>query len=185
MKRRDRKLARVDLAGAVALAGLTGAAYFGGIEPMMHNKLARASLLSQVETQRSEGLELGASIATLRRQRDLFAADLDRSARRLHPISKQNERLAAITALAAEAGLVVDELHPGQPEFGARYGTMPVRIHARGDYVRCTAFLRKLAEYSDLGVHSLRLAGSPTEPDQTPVLVVELVWYVLPSERRV
>lgn len=178
------KLLRADIAGAVALLCMTGAAYFGGIEPMMQAKQARAAMLEQIDTERTQSLELGATIAMLRRQRDAFLADLDRSSRRLHPITKQNQRLAAITELAAETGLVVDEVHPGQAQFGPRYGTMPVRIHARGDYGRCTTFLRRLAEYPDLGVHALRLAGSPADPAQTPVLVVELVWYVLPSERR-
>lgn len=177
-------LRRTDLAGAVVLAAMTGAAYFGGLEPMMRAKQARASLLQQIEGERGDSLELGATIAMLRRERDALLAELDRSARRLHPISHQNERLAAITSLAAESGLIVDEVHPGQPTFGPRYGTMPVRIHARGDYARCTRFLNRLAEYPDLGVNALRLSGTPADPQSSPVLVVELVWYVLPSVKR-
>jgi Tfp pilus assembly protein PilO len=178
------RLLRADMAGVLALLCMTGAAYFGGLEPMMQARQARASLLSQIDTQRSEGLELGATIAMLRRQRDALLADLESSARRLHPITRQNERLAAITALASETGLVVDEVHPEQAQFGPRYGKMPVRIHARGDYGKCTMFLHRLAEYPDLGVQSLRLLGSPSDAGQTPVLIVELVWYVLPPERR-
>jgi Tfp pilus assembly protein PilO len=178
------KLMRADLAGVIALACLTGAGYFGALEPMMQAKQARASMLDQIETQRGEGLELGATIAMLRRQRESLLADLEQSAQRLHPITRQNERLAAITALAAETGLVVDEVHPEQAAFGPRYGKMPVRIHARGDYAKCAMFLHRLAEYPDLGIQSLQLQGSPADAGQQPVLVVGLVWYVLPPERK-
>jgi len=179
-----RALRRTDLTGALVLAAMTGAAYFGGLEPMMRAKQARAALLQQVESERSDSLELGATIAMLRRERDALLAELDRSARRLHPISYQNERLAAITSLAAESGLIVDEVHPGQATFGPRYGTMPVRIHARGDFARCAQFLNQLAEYPDLGISALRLSGAPADPHASPMLIVELVWYVLPSVKR-
>ncbi len=177
------ELRKVDLAGVGAVLALTAAAYFGGLEPIITAMRTRAELLTKIERERTAGADLAARGADLRRQLAKLEAEIDSLAVKLSPQSAQNDRLAKMMAVATESDLRVEQLQPGTADWEQRYGKVPVLLKANGTFGAMTRFLARLAELPDVGVRSLNLAAPSDARAAEPVMVVELVWYVMPREQ--
>lgn len=174
---------QVDAAGLAAAAALTAAAYFGALRPLTDARGARGDLAARQEAEERAAEELAASAGAVQRRLDDLTRQLEGSSLVLRPAEEINKRITALAAVAAECGLTLNALSPGQATPGARYGTVPVQLAGQGTYTDCAEFLRALhGLFRDTGVHAFDLAGDPGTPEMPPAFRFDLVWNVMPPD---
>ncbi len=177
------KLGRqVDAIGVSVLVALTIVVYAGLVQPVLRGRDVREAVSAQLATEHATARQLSAEAASFKRQADTLQRELDKSSVQLLRVSQTNSQLSRITNLAADAGLNVRAVVPGQPIPGNRYGAVPIQVDGNGSYAQCTAFFNRLhARLRDVGVQSFELSANPAEPDSKAEFRFQLIWYVVPS----
>jgi Tfp pilus assembly protein PilO len=168
----------VDAAGAGLVLLAAGAAWPGAVAPWLEARATRAGLADDARTREARLEELRSATTTA----EMTAAKLAETARRrgidLRPVSAFNERLDDITRLAEAAGLVVDELTPGDRRDAGSLLVTPIALRGRGTYPACAVFLSGLArEFPDAAVAGFDLSGSPEDESGVISFVFDLEWY--------
>ena len=172
----------VDAWGAGAVVALTLVAYFVGLAPMQQRRAdvqERRRELTQKSVQSNElagqARLLGGRAANLRRE-------LEQNALRLQPINQLNQRLAEVTAAAAECGLDVNDIRPGVSISGARHTLVPIDLAGSGSYRNCVEFLHRFhGKFADSGVASFELTRNPVDPSAPTTFHFNIIWYVEPQ----
>ena len=86
----------------------------------------------------------------------------------------------ASKSLAANQGLQVEAIEPGEASGSVRYSTVPIRINGRGKYPQFAKFLRALREeLPDTSVTDINLSGGGSTTAATSTL--NLLWYAAPA----
>ena len=171
----------VDAWGAAAVLALTLLAYFVGLAPMQQRRAEvqqRRRDLAQKSAQSSElagrARLLGVRVANVRRE-------LEQNGLRLQPLNGLNQRLAEVTAAAAECGLDVGDIRPGPSISGARHTLVPIDLAGSGNYRNCVEFLHRFhGRFADSGVASFALTRNPADPKAPTTFHFNLIWYVQP-----
>ena len=164
-----------------ACLGLTVAAYALGVRPLMDRRAQASAQLQTLTDRRATASRLAAEAADLQREVNAGKEILARSPVRLQPAALINQRLAAVTRLATECGLSLDEVRPGNAVDSTHFQTVPIRIVGGGRYPACAAFLRNLRQtFGDIGVRQFMVSNvSGSVPSATPAanFQAELVWF--------
>ncbi|MBX3358937.1 MAG: type 4a pilus biogenesis protein PilO [Phycisphaeraceae bacterium] len=174
----------VTAAAIATLAAATAVAYFAGLAPILRSKSTYSAAQSALAEAQSQIGSLGSMIGTQQSEEARLQADLDASPVRLHPAGRINECMSQLTALAAETGIVIESLQQSPPTYKERFGTVPIRLQARGTYSQCTYFIRKITARHDLGTSAIDLSGNGSDANNSPLIVLDLLWYVAPPEQR-
>jgi Tfp pilus assembly protein PilO len=162
---------------------LTIAAYLAGAEPLLNRRNQAADRSQQLAQEREQHLqliaenrELKTKLAAVEQSRAMTAVNLQ-SARLI------NQRIAALTAIANEAGLDVQSVNTGNLIPGARFGQLPIHITSTGTYRTSAMFLHNVQRsFNDISVTGFELSDNPTDSGSAG-FSVKLVWYVLPDSR--
>jgi Tfp pilus assembly protein PilO len=160
--------------------GASVAAYALGAQPLVRHRQAEAARAAELHERRDRAGQLGAELSALQRQLDDARQALARTPLRLQPATLVNQRVEAITRLATDCNVALDEMRPGPPVDSTHYQTVAIRIVGRGRYPAFTTFLRKLrATFGDVGVRSFSASSDPrAQADSaTAVFQAELIWY--------
>src|SRR5436190_152377 len=107
-----RKHWRVDAAGLGAVVGLTAIAYLTQIQPAIDERVAAASAVVQIATQRQHAVQLNTTLHTMREQTAAARRPPSGTLPLFEPEAHFNERLARLSDLAAENGVQVDGIEP-------------------------------------------------------------------------
>jgi Tfp pilus assembly protein PilO len=179
---------RIHAAGLLFLASVTAAAFFGGFRPMLSDRAAKRELEAQLEVERSASTQLRAAIDRTRREIIEVRARIDAVGINLEPASRVNDRLERLARLAAEIGLQIISVQPGQIRQGQLYGVVPITVQAEGSFAQCVGYLDGLASrFRDMGVRTFDLSNNKAAgvPGKQPPLSLqfELSWYVVPPEK--
>jgi hypothetical protein len=172
----------VDTLGGLVFLGLTIAAYLLGAAPLLDRHDAVRRQLAELAAGRIKSREASAALAVV--QRELAAARRQITAipLRLQPASQLNQRLALVTDLAMRSGATLDDLQPGRPIDGARYGVLPIRVAGTGSYPTFAALLSRLrTECPDSGINGFDVYGTPAQGAAPAKFSFELVWYTQPA----
>ena len=174
-------LRMIDGVGIVACLAVTALAFVLGVQPMLEKSTAARQLRTQLAAERARANEAYDSLAMLREQVVVIEQAVDQSPLQLKPARQLNARLSLITATAAEAGVEVDRLEPGQPLPHAHYLTVPIRVSGRSGYPNLTRFLSAIHQAApDTTVVSLDLRGQPRTPDTPAMFDLALQWHAAP-----
>jgi Tfp pilus assembly protein PilO len=164
-----------------ACLGLTVAGYALGVRPLMDRQAHESAQLQTLKERRATASRLAGEAADLQREVDAGKDILARSPVRLQPAALINQRLAAVTRLATDCGLSLDEVRPGNAVDSTHFQTVPIRIVGGGRYPACAAFLRNLRRtFGDIGVRQFMVSNvSGSVPSTTPAanFQAELVWF--------
>lgn len=170
----------IAIAAGVCL-GLTVAAYALGVRPLMDQATHDSALREELKDRRATASRLAGEAADLQREVNAGKELLARSPVRLQPAALINQRLAAVTQLATECGLSLDEVRPGIGVDSTHFQTVPIRLVGGGRYPACATFLRKLRQtFGDMGVRQFMVSNvSGSIPSETPAasFQAELVWF--------
>lgn len=177
------KITPVDVAGLVVLTAMALAFVFGLLGPLAERgQRAAAQAESGVRQQQRINGTI-ASIRALKAEIEQTKTAITASPLRILPQTALNARVAALVALSAECGLVVDELKPGAAVRGTRFVAVSVEMTGHGSYRDSARFLRLLHErFSDVGVCGFRLSGAPEQPGSACSVVFDLQWLALPQD---
>jgi hypothetical protein len=136
----------IDAAWAAALAGLTLAAFVGGVQPLIRSHEEVMARRSALAVQQAQAAKLENALVAAQGRLESTRRALTKDRVRLQPASKVNAQLSALAALAADHGLQIDGIRPEAAAEGACYKTVPIALAGSGTFVKCTEFLRRLRE---------------------------------------
>jgi Tfp pilus assembly protein PilO len=166
---------------AGACLGLTVAAYALGVRPLLDRQAHESAQRETLKERRAIASRLAGEAADLQREVNAGKEILARSPVRLQPAALINQRLAAVTQLATECGLSLDEVRPGNAVDATHFQTVPIRIVGGGRYPACATFLRNLRQtFGDMGVRQFMVTNvGGSVPSATPAasFQAELVWF--------
>jgi hypothetical protein len=170
-----------DAAGICACAVATLVAYAGALAPVM-----RAQERTRAQEAELAGLrdDLARADAELRQTDTTLDRALtnEHGALTLKPVGEINQRLAALTGLATELELSIQEVQPGTPVPGPRFDVVPIHIGGSGRFSGCVAFMHRIRqEFRDIGISGFHLSGNPAEPTAPTGLVLDLAWCAAPA----
>jgi len=171
----------IDLAGLGCCLLLAGAGYVVAFLPVVKSERQVAMLSDEIEQAELRSEQLLQRSRTLDQSLASVQSRLDESALELEPAERVNRRVDVLTRKATASGLSLDEVLPHEPETGALYRTVPIRITGTGGYPDVASFLHRLrTELRDTTVRSLQLV---TDPETGTTFVFDLVWYAAPADR--
>jgi Tfp pilus assembly protein PilO len=171
-------------AGAlVAAAALSGGAYVAGLRPLMDRRAANVALDQELETRGERARAMAASLEAGRRELAEAKDALECQPLRLKPADQINLRLAAVTRVAGECGMTIDEVQPGAPADSPHYQTVPLRMVGSGSYPACAEFLHALrAQFPDTAIRSFdSLNKNPAMDAPEATFRFELTWFAAPA----
>ena len=175
-------LFQIDAIGAVICVAFSLAFYLAGVRPLLQHHSARAEARMQYSAQRGESRRLSILLNDLESRRTEARKMLEESPLRLQTVSRANHRIAEMTGLATESGMILKEIQPRRLLAGTRYDVLPIWLSGSGDYPNCVAFLHRLREaFPDTGVISLELTGNPIDPADSGAFQALLEWYIAPT----
>jgi len=176
---RRRRLTGVDLGGLVACAVVTALFFVFGVMPLLQRKHAFARQADRLADFRRKAAGLEATAAGLKRRLATARKALEETPLTVSRAAYHvNRRIAQLADLAAETGLTINEIQPGEPSSSLRFETVPVRLCAAGSYPTCVRFLRRLVErFPDTTVDSFKVMSNPKKPEQPAEFRVNLLWY--------
>jgi len=170
---------RMDSIGVAVFVALTGLAYVLQFEPAMRD---REALRLGTETLADKREQIGKLQSTMHNMNGQIASlqtALD-SELKLLPPSQINDRLSSVSTLAADHGLIVEAIEPGETSSAQRFSTIPIRITGRGTYPQLAKFIHALrSELPDISVTDISISGGGTGVAATVSL--NLLWYAGPA----
>ena len=92
--------------------------------------------------------------------------------------TRLNQRIAALSDLAAGAGLSVDVIEPGVGRPGMLYHVTPIQMAGKGRYPQVKAFMASLYQsMPDVPLTSISLSAAPSAAESTVYFNLELLWH--------
>lgn len=171
----------IDAAGIGAILAISFAGYWVGVRPAMKRTEEIKSAFNSLASREREARE--AEAARLDVERELAAATASlASAVRLVPVSKMNERLAALADAAKRNDIAVSQLTPGAPVIGPKYVSVPVKLSGSCSYLGLTDLLRQIRrDMPDTAVSTIAIAVDPSGKEATSAYSIDLVWFAAPA----
>lgn len=173
------KIWQIYTVGGLVCAAATAIAWFALAAPTLGQLSERRDRQAQLNESRHKAVNLAHDLADARKEMKVLSGQLASNAIELQPASQVNQRLAALTNLATQNGLSLNELRPGAPSETNRYQVLPIHLTGAGDYPSCAAFLHGLHDaYTDVGLSSLEALNSDSSGATSGLnFQIELVWY--------
>lgn len=176
---------KIELVGLIALAALSAAAYFVGVEPILTREAQAASAEAELAAKRRTASDAELALGQVRRQLMQVEQAASADPLRLVPLHRLNGRLADIAAVASRHGLQIDQLEPGRPTPAEHYVTVPIRVTGRSGYGAAARFLHDLREsMPDIAVATIELVGEPQSESAAAKATLSLVWHAAPERRQ-
>jgi Tfp pilus assembly protein PilO len=169
---------KMHLIGGAALLGLTAAAWFPLIEPVVHARAGYNVLVTQLEAERERLAAIQAKEASQQKQMAMLREMIDKSPLLLHPSKDVNGRLQAVADLATKTGFQVDSIEAGRPEGYEKYGALEVRLSGRCRYGALAQFFEALNKtMPDMAVSATDLSGRYSDQSSIPSVSTRLRWH--------
>lgn len=183
---------RIDAAGVGVCAAVTVAAYLMIIQPLATAQNLRIQQDAELSQRQDTLKKVSGTENSLRHDLTRLQKSTVENPVKLQPAQQSNQRLAGLTALAAEHELDVHEmrlLSTGTAETGTSPATpnqafaiIRIQMSGSGTFASCAAFLHQLRQhYRDTGVSSFDLSDNPADPDSKTAFKFELTWFVAPA----
>lgn len=169
-------------AGAGVCAAVSLVLWFAVLSSALQQRDARRAMSAELTARRQKAGQAAGALARARREAAAVEKTLEKTALRLEPATRVNDRLSRLTALANACGLSVDEVQPGRTVDGPHYQTVALRLAASGNYPAAARFLHRLHDaFPDTGVRTMETNNASPNPLVPAVAFrVDLLWYAAP-----
>jgi Tfp pilus assembly protein PilO len=154
--------------------------YVVQFRPLIEQRQRHADLHSEIAAHQDRVRQLAADLGKTQVQIETARRAVNDAQLALQPRSKLNDRLAAISELAASCGLQLETIEPGVESIGPRLTAIPVRLSARGTPRQAIRFLEVLRQrMPDNPTVAVEMTASPSAGDTDPVgqCAFDLLWY--------
>lgn len=173
---------QIDAVGAAACVLLGALWYVAGVGPLAQARAEHREMSKTLAQKQEEAEKLASDEREFARALAKVNAEMESATIRLLPADQINSRLGALTGLAQQVGLTLNEIKPGTPGPAAQFTPVPIRITGTGSFGGVAAFLHQLRErFPDTGVARFDLRGDPEGIDRPAAYSVDMVWYAAPS----
>ena len=174
---------RIDLAaGAVMAAGLA-VFYVLTVMPQKRIEDACKEQQNQLIAQEANAVTLTALGRKAGKELTQIRRELQSSPIRFESSGRVNTRIAALTKVASETALKIEQMQPGEPALEGRFSLVPINLNGAGSYRSWLELLAKLPKaFPDIEITSFDLAGNPSEGGGSTTFRLTLTWYALPPE---
>ena len=154
--------------------------------------VAYVMVVRPAQLQREQALRLESEGSAREQRRRELEAELHRATQELKELGKLNarenvrvdgetrlnQRIAALSDLAAGAGLSVDVIEPGVGRPGLLYHVTPIQMGGKGRYPQVRSFMSSLYQsMPDVPLTSISLSAAPTAAESTVYFNLELLWH--------
>jgi Tfp pilus assembly protein PilO len=169
---------RLDGVGALVCIAMCAAGYFAGMRPLLEQHARFAAQQTQLNSQRAKAAESASHLLNTKKEQGAVHDWLAAHPLQLQSAQLANQRLAALTSVANQAGAALDDVRPGLVTPGVRYDTFPIRLSGSGSYATCAALLHRIrSTFPDMRIAALDITGRPTEPNAPAKFRCDLLWY--------
>jgi Tfp pilus assembly protein PilO len=168
---------RVDLAAVAVLVGLTLALAVAPAWVLVGRQQETDQVRDEVAVQRDLLNQLENELTRVNSELHAVEETAAQQAVQLDSSDAINAKLASLSDLAAEIGLQIDTIRPGQPQPGRYYQTVPLHLAGVGTYRQCAQFLRQLKTVMpDTSARAFDLEGNAIDPMASGTFRFELQW---------
>ncbi|MDQ7013191.1 MAG: hypothetical protein Q9O74_04760 [Planctomycetota bacterium] len=181
MAKKTRRFAHkhLDIGGAALAFAIAGAAFWFGVNPVLHSGddvrrlMGQVSLSqSQLEVARLEHRGLQQEIRDARASLDALSIELDTS-------DQLASRQAGIGRVLEGAGVSVSQFVVGSVQPGELLDIIPLRINGTGTSPDVIAAMHALRErFPDVAISSFQMAVAGDSTGQQVVFGFDLAWYI-------
>jgi len=173
-------------AGLVACLAVTAMAWLLAISPSLDQLHQRAHRLQELSERRQKSAKLTASLGALRRKQAGTVQAINQLDLRLDSANNANARMAAMTRLANDCQLTVDEVKPGQTLAFGQYQTLAMTLSGTGTYPAIARLLHRMhQEMRDTALESMDLSPENGSAANSGVRFrLDFVWYAAPESAR-
>lgn len=174
---------RIDLgAGAIMVAGLA-LFYVLTVMPQKRVEEACKEQQKQLDAQKANAVTLASLGRKAGKELTDIRQELDANPIRFEGSVKVNTKIAALTKMASETALKIEQISPGEPTTDGRFSLVPINLNGAGSYRSWIDFLSRLPKaFPDFEVASFDLSGNPSEVGSPTAYRLSLTWYALPPE---
>lgn len=176
----DIRITRDDILGAGAVAIISTAGYFWGIEPV---RAARAHAVAQEALLAQSTSDAEAREHELVSLRDVLRRTRERAddSITLSPASLLNQRLTEIPSLASRQNVKLAEIQPGAPVPLERLGKLPIRFSGEGTFPDVVKFVDAMDTHlPDVEVVAFSIYSQSSDGQGLARFSADVVWYTQP-----
>ena len=174
----------VDLFGIGLLAGVAGLTYIGGVRPLQMAYADTVRLKAdlwltsgQLERARAEEQKLSSVLDGQEHRLASLSVELS-------DISEINTRLADLTAVAEQSGVIVESIRPGEEQSAERYRSIEISLTGKASYPHARAFLNAVhSSHPDIGLRAMTFDRLGRDADSGGRIHADLVWFAAPTGR--
>jgi len=168
----------VDALGAAVCIVLTAGVYLAGVEPLIRRHDEYADQLKTLEAEQARAAHLERTLKAVQAHLAKVQREAAEGTLRLRPLATAPLHVAEISQLAADSGLVIDDIQTATPVPGEYAVAVPVRLSGTGTYTACTLFLSRLRRaLPETCVLSFTLADRGQQPASPAAFEMDLRWH--------
>ncbi len=171
---------QIHIGGIAALLLIAGLFYALQFHPLIQQHKRYADLRADIAAQQDRARQLASDLGKTQNQTQAAQRIVKDAQLVLQPRSKLNDRLAAISELAASCGLQTDAIEPGVESAGPRFTSIPIRLSTRGTPTQAMRFLQTLRlRMPDNPAIAIEMTASPSanSADSVGPCAFDLLWY--------
>jgi Tfp pilus assembly protein PilO len=175
------KWTSIDSAGVVVCLVLTAAAGWLGFVPIWQRHATFLQQGTDLQSKKQDHDAQAMALKATEKRLALTQSQLQQIPLHLQPTARLNQRLAAITDLAAKNNLKIEDIAPGVTARGKRYDAVNIHVAGEGTYLYCAAFLHRLKQtMPDMGMQDLHIVSEGTAA-ATAKFTFDLQWFAAAS----
>lgn len=167
----------IDLAGAACTLALAGGVFLFGVRPHLLASAESAEAALREETLLRVLEQARAEQRAVDEQLQKAAADIGASMIELRPVSDRNRVIAELAGAAADQGLRIDSVSPGEADRGRLMTVTGIRLSGRGDPGAFAGYLEALHEtFPDIALRSMEVVALGQAAEDGVSFSVDLAW---------
>ena len=171
----------IDGMGFLMVGAVAGLLYLAGVKPLQEAYAETVKLKAELWMASNELQQRKVSENNASETAQQLSDRLDQLAIVLSNIDQMNTRLADLTHLAEDAGMVIEAVRPGEQVSEQRYRAVLITLIGRTGYEEAGAFLDSMRnQFPDTGLQSIQFNRLPGD-ESLGRLQIQMVWYAAPA----
>jgi len=183
-KRIQQNLWQIDLAGLIVCAGVSVAAYFLGLDPLLQQRSRMTAQHRELVEEKRHRVTLEAALTTLKKKAIGIRQELTEADVALESKDRINHRLTELATVLGCGEMQIDTVHTGQISQGRYCDLVPIRISGQSSYLESAAAFHELYRtLRDVSIVGFKLEGAPDGSGQAHSLRIDTFWYAAPDSQ--
>ena len=181
-KRNIQNLWQIDLAGLIVCIGVSVAAYFLGLDPLLQQRSRMTAQRGELVEEKRQCVMLEAALTTLKKKAIGIRQELTEADVALESKDRINHRLTELATVLGCGEMQIDAVHTGQISKGRYCDLVPIRISGQSSYLESAAAFHELYRtLRDVSIVGFKLEGASGSSGQARSFRIDMFWYAAPD----